>query len=371
MRFPSPSPLSGPPSYPTACLRRWAAAGALLMAWGLAGCDRPSPHHVDPATVELPREIAFIDAAADVAALRGRPVLSDTIEAGTALAQLIAPWGSFAPVYLEDILALGRIDSAGTYNEVLRFAAYPDIAETFGAIDTTSRRALPGAQATLEAGLRRLAHHFPYRPIPDVVWINSAFNYAIFPTPEHLAVGLDWFLGPQHEIVGQLAPEVFPAYMRARMDPKYIASDALRGHVLVGFSKDFYKTDRCVDEMLYWGKCLFLLDQIAPEIPDQDWLNWTDAQWAWAQEHEREVWLELAPQDVLFDTRRNEFSRWFVEGPFTRAGNIPQQSPDRLGCYIGWQLVADYMEKNPDVTLAQLMEMTASDPFLKAYQPGN
>ena len=344
-------------------------AGALLL--GGVGCGEDEPHAVDPATVTLPREIRYIDVAGEVGALRGMAAPSDTVEAAAALAALTSGWGTFAPVYLEDILALGRVDSAGTYNEILRFVNFPDIAETTAAIDTTSRLAIPAAQALLDGGLRRLAHHFPSRPVPDVVWMNSAFNYAVFPTPDHLAVGLDWFLGPQHEIVGQLASEIFPGYMRERMHPRYLGSDALRGHVLVGFSKDYYRTDRCVDEMLYWGKCLYLLTAIAPEVADRDWLNWTEAQWDWAQTHEREVWLELSPQEVLFDTQRSEFGRWFVEGPFTRAGNIPQESPDRLGCWVGWQIVSDYMARNPEVTLAELMDMTASDPFLKAYKPGN
>ena len=37
------------------------------------------------------------------------------------------------------------------------------------------------------------------------MWMNTGFNYAVYPTDEHLGVGLEWYLGADHPIVSTLA----------------------------------------------------------------------------------------------------------------------------------------------------------------------
>ena len=119
------------------------------------------------------------------------------------------------------------------------------------------------------------------------------------------------------------------------------------------FSDPWYRTDRCVDELLYWGKVLYIMEQCMPDAPKADLLDWTPEAWVWAEAHERDIWLELQPQDALFDTDRTQFGKWFNEGPFTRYGAIPQDSPTG-SAYMGWRMVSDFMDKHPEVDLAAL-----------------
>jgi hypothetical protein len=111
------------------------------------------------------------------------------------------------------------------------------------------------------------------------------------------------------------------------------------------------------------------MEQCMPDASKADLLDWTPEAWAWAAAHERDIWLELQPQDALFDTDRTQFGKWFSEGPFTRYGAIPQDSPDRLGAYMGWRMVSDFMDKHPEVDLAALAEVTDINPVVKAYRP--
>ena len=324
-----------------------------------------NPWAVDPADVSLPEPFEAVDAVAPVAALRDVPIAPDE-ERWDALREA---WGAFAQLYIEDVLQLGPVDADTTFAALVRFAQHPDIAATFAAIDTTSGRATAAAAEQLERSFRRFHHHFPEEPVPTVVWMNSAFNYAVFPTPDHLAVGLDWFLGRDHPIVGRLAPEVFPGYLRDRMDPEFLAADALRGWLLVHFAERYHRTQTCADELLFWGKVLFVMDQLAPELNDRLWMDWSADQMAWAVENERAVWLELQPQSILFERDFGRYNRWFVEGPFTRAADIPQNSPDRLGAWMGYRIVADYMADHPELSLRDLLETKDVTPVLKAYRP--
>ena len=51
------------------------------------------------------------------------------------------------------------------------------------------------------------------------------------------------------------------------------------------------------------------------------------------------------------------------EGPFTTA--LSKQSAPRIGYWVGWRIVKQYMQENPDVTLEQLMKETDAQELLK------
>jgi len=279
--------------------------------------------------------------------------------------------GEFGVEYVTDILRIGVPSDPRCMSELKRFIAHPDVAPIELAIDSTSgdSEVMNSHEKTLTQAFQRFHYFFPADQLPALAWMNSGFNYAVYPTEGTLGIGLDWFLGPEHPIVGTLAPHMFPQYMRNRMQPDLIPAAALRGWLLVHFSNPWYRSERCVDELLYWGKILFILEQCLPDTPQHSLLDWSQADWDWAEAHERDVWLELQPQDALFASDRLEFGRWFSEGPFTKFGAIPQESPDRLGAYMGWRMVSEYMADHPETTLPQLMTLTDYTPVVKAYRP--
>lgn len=326
------------------------------------GCSEESPWSVDPDGVSMP--------AVPPSAALHRLVAALPTDDAEALGQFREAAGPFAAAYTEAILGLGPANAPATAAELRRFAAHESIAPSLGAIDSTSGAPdrLADAERELDRAFRRFHHHFPDAPVPRLYWIHSGFNYAVYPTDSALAIGLEWFLGPDHPIVESLAPSIFPAYMKARMHPDMMAADALRGWLLVHFSDPWYAPEQCADAVLFWGKVLFILNELLPETPDADWMDWTAESWAWAEAHEREIWLELSRQDQIYNAHPLEFIRWFNEGPFTRAANLPQDSPDRLGAWMGYRIVSAYMADHPEVSLAELMEMTDPLPFLKAYR---
>ena len=340
------------------------AFGAVLAVClsGCGGCGDADPWTVEPVEdVAAVEELAFVPLHELV-----RAVPADT---AAAVEWFVGHTGVFGADYVETILRLGPVDAGATYVAMQEFAAHPDIAESFRAIDTTSAVAAREAEPALRAAFGRFARHFPSDTLPTVVWMNTAFNVAVYPTATHLGVGLDWFLGPEHPIVGMLAPEVFPAYQRARMDPQYLVTDALRGWMLVHFASNWYDPRTCADEALYRGKIFFMLHRIHPDAASRLWWDWTEEQWAWAEEHEREVWQEFSNAKELLSERRTDYLRWFNEGPFTRAGRIPQESPDQLGTYIAWRAVEDYMAAHPETTLPELLALRDPVPVFKAYRP--
>jgi uncharacterized protein YjaZ len=59
------------------------------------------------------------------------------------------------------------------------------------------------------------------------------------------------------------------------------------------------------------------------------------------------------------------------DGPFTTAKDFGNGTAPRIGSYIGWRIVKQYMEKNPKITLAQLLKLVDADDILtkSKYKP--
>ena len=102
---------------------------------------------------------------------------------------------------------------------------------------------------------------------------------------------------------------------------------------------------------------------------DHLFMDWTLNDLEWALANEESIWLELQPADVIFETNRTVYNRWLTEGPFTRAGTIPQESPDKLGIWMGWRIIEDYMNANPQTTIDELFDNREASEFLRTYRP--
>jgi hypothetical protein len=121
--------------------------------------------------------------------------------------------------------------------------------------------------------------------------------------------------------------------------------------------------------MIYSGKIMYALGVTQPETADSTHLMWSSKEWEWAKENELNIWKEIARQDVLFGTRKEEIAKWFNEAPFTNAGNLPSNASPQLGLWMGWKIVSAYMVKNPNVTLEQLWKERNNQKILSAYKP--
>jgi len=228
------------------------------------------------------------------------------------------------------------------------------------------------ARKQLQAALGRWSQHFPESPIPNLDFAYTGYNYSVYPTNELLMVGCEFFIGADHPAVKGLPPHIYPRYVQERMIPEHMVGDALRGWLLVHFQNDHYpRQGRLADELLYWGKVLFLSRCLAPEVPPYDLLDFTKEEWEWIKAHEMQVWIELRKEEFLYTTQHMDIQRWVADAPFTKAGAVPQESPDRLGWYMGLRWVEDFMRRHPEMGLPELMAQKDVLPFLQSYRPGS
>lgn len=348
------------PAWTTAWTKAWVAASVALMLTSCGETDPYAPFDRQPGAGDCTSSASW-----------------EQVRDGRALSATDAATG-WQETLVTDILNLGPWPPADTTEAATLDAAWNGFTRfegtriAMGGIDTVLERsgALERARETLCGAFGRLAQHFPSAPQPRLDFAYTGFNYSAYPTDTLLVIGCEFFIGADHTAVQGLPPNIYPRYMQERMVPQHLAGDALRGWLLVHFQDEHYPAQgRLAEELLYWGKILFIARCLAPELAAHDLLDWTEAEWNWAHSHEMQVWMELRKEEFLYTSRRMDIQRWVADGPFTNAGAVPQDSPDRLGWYMGMRWVEDHMRQHPEMTLAALLEQEDVLPFLQTFRP--
>ncbi len=352
-------------------------AAALAMIWG-AGCG-PSPRwDVDLSHVELLQYANSHRPFETVAQNAPLPQLADLDDLE----------GAFWTAYFEHVLQLGSLDgngdrALGAVGEAGARARRDSLAGAFdafcrhestrlalGGIDSIVVPQLARAEKSLAQAFGRFSVHFPQARTPDIFWMYSGFNYAVYPQGEVLGVGLEFYLGADHPAVTGLPVSIYPRYAQRRMVPEHLVSDALRGWLLVHFQADYHPgRSTTASQILYWGKMLYVARAIAPDLTLEQILNWDQDELAWAQKNELDIWIELRKEEILYSKRTADALRWTRDAPFTAAGAVPQESPDRLGWYMGLRWVEDFMDRHPNLSLQELLDKKDVLPFLQTYRP--
>ena len=212
-----------------------------------------------------------------------------------------------------------------------------------------------------------LKYNFPHIQIPQVYTYISGLQYEhpVFLQDTIMILALDTYLGddflPYHGLG-------LPEYKIRYMSPDYIAVDVAKEFYNAYFlHKEPQKT--LLDRMVAAGKLMYFLDMNIPFKPDSVKIEYTSDQWNWIIKNEKNVWAFLIENDLLFSASYKSQSKLMTEGPFT--AGFSRSSPSRIGVWVGWQIVRNYMENNPDVDFKKLISTTDSQMILNksGYKP--
>ena len=278
--------------------------------------------------------------------------------------ELIEIGGELYEFYVYEMLRSGSVydDSIEVFlyyfvsDSTMRMA-YEDISAEFRNFDAQ--------QEELVDMFKHLKYHVPDAPVPErIITYNSAFNYGVISTNNQIGVGLDMYLGQFNRIVKELS---FPIYMKEKMEPEYMPIDIAHSWLVTNVMGET-KGETFLSQMIFYGKLRYMIDAMLPDTPDHLKIRYTEEEYDWSLASEDDVWLFIMDMDWVYSTDVKVQLRYFEEGPTTVG---IEGSPSRLGQFMGWQMVRQYMKKNEDVTIQQLLQETNESKFLKTYKPEN
>lgn len=220
-------------------------------------------------------------------------------------------------------------------------------------------------QASLELFFKHLTYYFPEVRIPKVIALTSEVDYEnrVILADSLLLIGLDNYLGADHEFYAGLN-----RYIAKELDPAYLVSDVAGTY---GRSLLPYPRERSfLAQMVYHGKLLYLKDQLLPLEPDSVKIGYTGQELAWARANEGQIWRYFIEREVLYNTDRELGPRFLDPAPFSKFQlQLDNESPGRIGRYMGWQIVRSYMDRS-GASLRELLAMPGEELFRESnYKP--
>src|SRR6056297_2738490 len=214
---------------------------------------------------------------------------------------------------------------------------------------------------------KHVKYYFPEQRIPKVITVTNDVDYdnRIILADSLLFIGLDNYLAPEHRYYGG-----FQRYIAKTLDRKYMTSD-----VASAFAKRVVPKPRdrtFLARMIYFGKELYLKDILMPNTPDTEKIRYTQDELDWAMVNEEPIWRNFVEQEHLYSTDTKLNARFLDPAPFSKFGlELDNESPGRLGRYMGWQIVRAFMGNN-EIGLKQLLTMPEEEIFKKSnYKPRN
>lgn len=211
------------------------------------------------------------------------------------------------------------------------------------------------------------SHYFPEKTIPEVYTYVSgiAYEHPVEYTGDVLIIALEMYLGSDFEPYQKAG---IPAYQRNRMAKPYLKIDvskAIAEHYLPSLAT----RGKLLDKMIHYGKQHYFADALMPQAHDTLKIKYSPEQLLWCKKSEKQLWAFIIENELLFSGRQNKYKKLLSEGPFT--SEFGKESPPRIGHWIGWQIVREFMENNPDISLKEMMMIKDAQKILEksGYKP--
>lgn len=211
-------------------------------------------------------------------------------------------------------------------------------------------------------------YYFPGKEIPDV---NSYVSGLVFDYPVQfirgdMIIALDMYLGENMEVYRKMG---IPRYKIMRMNSDYIVRDGIYELYYYHFLEKPGKN--VLEKMISKGKHLYFLDALLPNTPDHKKIGYPEEKLQWCIRNERNLWAFMIENELLYASDAYTLRKFFNDGPFT--SQFSNDSPARLGEWLGWQIIRAFMKNNPQVTLKQLLKINDPQEILKrsGYKPSN
>lgn len=212
---------------------------------------------------------------------------------------------------------------------------------------------------------KHIKYYFPNQKIPKVNTVIAEVDYhsKAFYTDSIALISLDLYLGKDHHFYER------DAYLREELVPRQMIPDLVKSFaerkIPYPSRADF------LSRIIYEGKILYLKDLLIPDFTDEEKINYSKEQLKWAYENEENVWRYFIDDNMLYSTDPSLTTRFVNVAPFSKFYlDIDNESPGRIGTWIGWQIVRAYAKNNPQVSLDKLLREDANQIFKTSkYKP--
>ncbi|MBC7654596.1 MAG: gliding motility lipoprotein GldB [Oligoflexus sp.] len=287
------------------------------------------------------------------------------------LPQLKKKYGNFYDDYFHKILNVGTTNKneyVGIVAQILEGKPFQDLQQETNQVYPNMDKFKP----ELTEAFKRIKYYYPEWKAPRLVTYISGFQVQTPIGTGYVGIGLDMFLGKNSKFYPALI-ETVPRYISRRFTPENIIPRVVEVITREDLFPELDNDKTLLAKMVYNGKLLYFMKQMQPETADSAIIGYSEKQMKWANDYESDSYAYLLDQDLLYETDYFKIQKYISEAPFTPGLGEKNESAPKLGLFIGWQMVNNYMKENPKVTLNELMLERDAQKILKEakYRPSN
>jgi gliding motility-associated lipoprotein GldB len=221
-------------------------------------------------------------------------------------------------------------------------------------------------QSEIEDLFKHIKYYFPTIKTPTIYTVISEMdnNSKAIYANDKLVIALELYLGKDHKFYGE-----FPAYLSQNFEQRQMLPDIVSSFAFGVLPNP--KDKDLLSMMISSGKELYLKDILLPEYSDAERIGYSEDQIKWSKDNESYIWEYFVNDKLLYSTDSKLANRFINVAPFSKFYlEIDNESPGRIGQWVGWQIVRSFMENNPKVTIQDLIKMNEKDIFeLSKYKP--
>lgn len=232
-----------------------------------------------------------------------------------------------------------------------------EVAKAFPDIEDTSQN--------LELLFKHIAYYFPQTKVPKTIMVATDVDYRnkVILADSLLFVSLSSYLGSEHYFYGGIA-----RFHTKNMRKEQIAVDV--AHAFAKTKTPTPQSTQFMEHLIYEGKKLYLMRQLLPFITTHEILSYSPEEFTFAEENELFIWEYFVKKELLFDTDKKLLTRFIDPAPFSKFYlDIDNETPGRIGKYIGYKIVSSYMANNDKSINAMLLQDAATIFKTAKYKP--
>lgn len=271
--------------------------------------------------------------------------------------------------YFEKILNLGSTENTeyiNTLEQVLAGKPFRDLQHETDSVYPN----LDVQKAELVEAFKHIKYYYPEWKTPKIITYISGFQVQTPIGSGYVGVGLDMFLGAGSKFYPALVESV-PRYISRRFTPENITPRVVEVITREDLFPELANDKSLLAKMIYNGKLLYFMKAVQPNLADSTIIGYSREQMEWANNFESDTWAFFLEQDLLYNTDYMKIQKYLAEAPFTPGLGERNNSAPKLGLFIGWQIVKNYMKNNPEIDLNTLMLMKDAQLILRKakYHP--
>lgn len=199
-----------------------------------------------------------------------------------------------------------------------------------------------------EKAFKQIKFYYPEYRVPKIQLAVTGMANDLYVSDSLIIVGLDFFLGPQ----ATYRPVDVPSFILRRYTPDHLLPSVMT-FVSQGFNSANMQDKTMLADMIYYGKSYYFMQSVLPCTADSLLIGFTGEELQDTQTHDDIVWANFIQNKLLYETSSMMKNKFLGERP--KVVEIGNKCPGRVGMWVGWQIVQQYMDRNPEVTLPELM----------------